>query len=80
MAVNGNSIGRINILDGRTTETNLSISHDFTMSIGIGKQSLTNDLNTSLSGYPKTVKLTLSKVKDKDFKVMIRSLTFTVIQ
>jgi len=50
------------------------------MSIGIGKQSLTNDLNTLLSGYPKTVKLTLSKVKDKDFKLMIRSLKFTVIQ
>lgn len=80
VAINGYGIGRINILDGRTAETNLSISHDFTMSIGIGKQSLTNDLNTSLSGYPKTVKLTLSKVKDKNFKLMIRSLTFTVVQ
>jgi len=49
------------------------------MSIGIGKQSLTNDLNTSLFGYPKNIKLSLSKVKDKNFKLLIKSLTFTVI-
>ena len=79
IAVNGNGVGIINVLDGRQPENRIGISHDFTTSIGIGKQSLKTDLNTAFSGYPKTVRLTLSKVKDKDFKLMIRSLTFTVI-
>ena len=45
-----------------------------------GKQSLTNDLNTIFVGYPKTIKLILNKVKDKNFKLAIRSLKFTVIE
>ena len=79
VSVNGNGVGRINILDGRQPENNITTSHDFTMSIGIGKQSLTNNLNTTFSGYPKTVRLVLNNVRDKNFKLMIRSLTFTVI-
>ena len=50
------------------------------MTIGIGKQSLTDNLNTSLSGYPKSIKLVLSKVQNKNFKLNIKSLKFTVLR
>ncbi len=73
-------IGRVNILDGRQPDTNLNIRHEFPITIGMGKKSLTDDLNTSLSGYPKSVKLILSNIKDKNFKLNITSLKFTVIK
>jgi len=75
-----NYIGRINVLDGRVPDTNLNAAHEFPMTIGIGQQSLTNNLNTSLSGYPKSIKLVLSKVQNKNFKLNIKSLKFTVLR
>jgi len=75
-----NYIGRINVLDGRLPDTNLNAAHEFPMTIGIGQQSLTNNLNTSLSGYPKSIKLVLSKVQNKNFKLNIKSLKFTVLR
>jgi len=78
--VNGNYVGRVNVLDGRQPDKSIDVSHDFPITIGTGPQSLTTDLNTKFVGYPKSIKLVLNNVKDKNFKLPIRSLKFTVIE
>ena len=80
VAINDKNIGKINLLDGRRTESDVTISHEFNMTIGIGKESIMTNLNSLISGYPKKINLKLNNVKDKQFKLSIRSLTFTIVE
>jgi len=70
-------IGRISMLDGRQADDqDPTISHEFTTTVGIAPSSLKNTMDTVMQGYPKNLKLTLQKVKDKKFKVVIKSIQF----
>ena len=80
VAINDKNIGKVNLLDGRRTESDVTISHEFNMTIGIGKESIMTNLNSVISGYPKKINFKLNNVKDKQFKLSIRSLTFTIVE
>jgi len=75
-------IGRISMLDGRSADDpkDLTISHGFTTTVGISPKSLKNTMSTVLDGYPKNLTLSLHKVKDKNFSVLIKEIKFIIIK
>ena len=73
-------VGRISMMSGRKADTDPTISHEFTTSIGIGKKSFSRNMKSILNGYPKKFTLRLAYVKDRKYTININKITFSIMK